>query len=288
MRRDVWTWLVAVGVLAGGTPVLEAQEGAPDPVAHIDRILQLLGPDRRELVRERTPRVRYRRASAADWQNGRPDLPLFRADRVLVEERTLVEVAIRAGESRGDLHLSANLQTESGSFVTEEIGGNEGGIYEIRDAPERLGGLELYVERGSLALDWVRGRLSMFAGGIRSVVDATRLVLTTSADGQLATLHLIEGRVHFPDFPGTFLAAGQTALLRAGLPPQISNAGIEASREFDRAAKWAQDEAWPRPFYAKPWPYLGIAVGALAWAAQSGGDGGGRSGTVILSIPIGP
>src|SRR5690606_4873824 len=128
-------------------------------------------------------------------------------DRIRVRPRTVVRLLIRSPAGDGDLALSAD-------SLFSEIGGAEEALYEIRETPERLTGWELVVTRGSLALHWLRGQLSLFSSGTRAVVSGTRLVLTAAPDGESGILHLVEGTVTFPDHPEVTLAAGEWARLR--------------------------------------------------------------------------
>jgi hypothetical protein len=266
--------------------VLPAQEPG---VARIEGILDLATGGAPRTVSGATERVLVTRAGAGEWLPAGRGMTLFRADRVLLEPRTVAWLALSAGEARGDARLAANLETADGALDLEWIGGIGRALYEIHDVPRELGDVQLTVAMGSLALHWMRGRLVLFTAGIRSVVSGTHLVLAASEDGDRAMLHLMEGEVTFPDYPGIILPAGQYALLESGAPPAVHLAS-EVSARMAEAAGWSGREAWPRPFYMRPAVWVGVGLGAVvvgqAVRMASNRDGGERSGTIVLEIPF--
>lgn len=268
--------LWAAALLPVATPLaLPAQVVA---VGRIERMLTLVPPgDETERTCGPTEQVQVIRAGAAALQPGRCDLPVLVDDRIRVLPRTVVRLVIRSPAGDGDLALSAD-------SLFSEIGGEEEGIFEIRETPERLAGWELAVTRGTLALHWLRGQLSLFNSGTRAVVSGTRLVLTQSGDGGM--IHLIEGTVTFPDYPEVTLAPGEWARLRPGLAPEVTAAAEPVAERFRETARWSVDQAWSRPFFRSPWLYAGAAaVGAAAvWSVWPDGDDRYR-GSVILRLP---
>ena len=271
--------LVLALLAAAARPLL-----APSPLAAqgqstaatISGILDVVGPAERRLLPGPTRRVLVRRSDSNDWMESRQDLGLFWQDHVLVEPRTLVRLGLRSGEARGQVSLASDLQTPSGALIIDSIGGGERGLYRIEEAPRELGDLQLTVARGSLALDWARGRLVLWAGGIRSVVTGTRIVVAVDSVTQRGFIHLIEGSVTFPDRPDVALRAGQWVVFQG---TQIVTVGVPAAVAPERlaeAARFTADQAWPRtPFYKRPWTWIAAGAVAAIWYGLSH-EGEGR------------
>lgn len=262
----------------------------PDTVGGIDRILDLR-PAPPHTIPDATERVQLQRAPSPDWRNVAAGMPVVRADRIRVRPETLVRLGIDTPAGAGRADLGPRLVTEGGPLVLSsvDIGGTDDGIYEIRETPERLGGFELAVARGSLALDWVRGRLDLFCTGVRSSVEGTRILLSVDRAGETAVLHVLEGTVTFPDFPAVMATDGQVVNLRLGQPPTLFDPGAEAAESLERAGRWTMEGVWPRgrPFYRSPWLLLGVAAAAVGtWQLldDGGGETPSRRGVVIVRI----
>lgn len=253
--------LVALSMLQLGNlirpPVLVAQERT---AATIAGILDLADRDQRRLLPGPTRRALVRRADSDAWLDGRQDLQLFWADQVLVEPRTVVRLGLRAGDASGTVSLSPELQTPGGELIVNEIGGKERALYRIEEAPRELGDMQLVVARGSLALDWARGRLVLWAGGIRSVVTGTRIVVAVDSVSQRGFLHLIEGHVSFPDRPDINLRDGEWIVFQGANVITVGVPTAVAPERLVEAERYTADRAWPKPFFKRPWPYIGLGV----------------------------
>jgi hypothetical protein len=248
---------------------LAAQERT---AATIAGILDLTDRGSRRLLPGPTRRALVRRSDSDGWLDGHQDLELFLDDQLLVEPRTVVRLGLRTANARGQVSLSPDLQAPDGALLVNEIGGHERALYRIEEAPRELGDLQLVVARGSLALDWARGRLVLWAGGIRSVVTGTRIVVAVDSVTQRGFIHLIEGHVTFPDRPEIDLRAGEWVLFQGTTIVTVGVPAAVAPARLAEAARWTADRAWPKPFYLRPWPYvaLGAVVGAVYLMGNEG------------------
>jgi hypothetical protein len=252
--------LIAFALLA---PAAASAQSADRTAATIDGILDVEVRDDRRLLPGPTRRALVRRSDSNDWLESRQNLPLFWDDRVFVEARTVVRLGLRAGDARGQVSLSPELQTPTGELIVNEIGGKGHALYEIKETPRELGDLQLVVARGSLALDWARGRLVLLAGGIRSVVTGTRIVVAVDSATQRGFLHLIEGSVSFPDRPDINLRGGEWVVFQGANIITVGVPTAVAPERLVEAERYTARQAWPKPpFYKRAWPYL--TIGALA------------------------
>jgi hypothetical protein len=164
------------------------------------------------------------------------------------------------------VNLSPDLQTPTGELIVNEIGGRERALYRIEEAPRDLGDLQLFVARGSLALDWARGRLVLWAGGIRSVVTGTRIVVAVDSVAQRGFVHLIEGHVTVPDRPDINLRDGEWVVFQGADIVTVGVPAAVAPERLAEAERYTARQAWPqRPFYKRPWPYITLGVLAAVY-----------------------
>jgi hypothetical protein len=276
--------LVALGC-AGAQP-LPAQEA---PTATIREILLLQAGGTGSMVPGPTDRV-LRQSAAGPWERVAPREVLILQDRLLVEPRTVVRLDLRNRAGEGRAHLTADPESGLGSVPLDSIGGAGRGLYEIGESPEEPGRMEVRVVQGSVVLHWVRGRLDLWAADWRATITGTRVLLTVSEDGERAALHLVEGSVMFPGAEDFLLRPGETALIRAGVPPILYPGPEPVAVRMAEAADWSSRGAWPGG--ASPWMVAGVAAGGAAAGLlirsliRGGGSSPGRSGSVIVRLPF--
>lgn len=276
--------LVALG--CAGAPPASAQE---IPTARVHEILLLQAGGTGAVVPGPTDRV-LRQAATGPWERVAPREVLTLQDRLLVEPRTVVRLDLqnRAGEGRA--HLTVDPESGLGPVPLDSIGGAGRGLYEIGESPEEPGRTEVRVVQGSVVVHWVRGRLDLWAAAWRATITGTQVLLTVSEDGDRAALHLVEGSVMFPGAEDFLLRPGETALLRAGVPPILYPGPEPVAVRMAEAADWSSRGAWPGG--TSPWLIAGVAAGGAAAGllirslVRSGGSSPGRSGSVIVRLPF--
>ncbi|MFZ0391724.1 MAG: hypothetical protein WAN36_14790 [Calditrichia bacterium] len=232
-------------------------------------------------LQEPTKRVRVQQHESAGWQDGYSGLPVQLGDKILINQYTRVYLELADAERKGKLLLSS----------AKPDGSEHEAAFNIGEEITPIEGLQFTILKGSLVIDWTRGKLTAVAAGIRCLFEGTQAVFIAEEDGQSAVLYLQEGRISYPDFPGFELTGPQTARLIAGQPPMIAAPEASSPEQLDQFAD-QQTRLWKKPFWQQTGFLIlgGAASAGLLYLILSSGNGNGNgnekhSGTVEIIIP---
>jgi hypothetical protein len=251
---------------------------AQEPVGRIRTIADVSGKKPRKLKKE-TDRVRIRRKSSGRWLKAAPDTSLLWRDRLLLQKYTRAAIDIRRKDQRGRVYLLPD------SLATRR----ERAVYEIREHPQELGRVDLYIAHGSMIVDWAYGKLSVIALGIQTLFVSTRVAFIVDSTRAEGLVYLDRGGAIFPDFADLQFRPTDVYRLRPGQPPEKVILPALQVTQWQRFVQVNSHDLWAglRPWWQKPAFYLPAA------AAVTGGVVGGIiingeervSGQVVIKIP---
>jgi hypothetical protein len=244
-------------------------------------------------------KVQVLREPEVEWVNAVKDSSLYLQDRLRVARYVDVQFNVRRPTQRGKLIFLAELVQSDLQPVKFIPAGSElrEALYQIRPDSQVPSDFEVGIERGTLIVDLVHGRLAVHAAGTRAIIQGTQATVTAYPGGEAGFLFLQSGAVTFPGFPTVRVSPGDVVELRRGFPPQIATVPQQEPL-FRRAVQYhTKGVGPPRPPFWKTAGFLLPAAAVVAGATvaitsqSSGGniqpppDDGNRDGVVIITFP---
>jgi hypothetical protein len=281
--------LACASVVPGGSPLWAQREAG-----RIAQIVENAGQNSWPALKP-SPKVQVLREAEAEWVNAVKDSSLYLQDRLRVARYVDVQFNVRRPTQRGKLIFLAELVQSDLRPVKFIPAGSElrEALYQIRPDSQVPSDFEVGIERGTLIVDLVHGRLAVHAAGIRAIIQGTQATVTAYPGGDAGFLFLQSGAVTFPESPAVRVSPGDVVELRRGFPPQIVTVPQQEPL-FRRAVQYHMKGVGPvrPPFWRSAGfllPAAAAVVGATVAIASSspGGDieSPRRDGVVIITFP---
>ncbi len=238
---------------------------------------------------------------ATIWQQRTPRYPslgdsLYHLERLRIERGLRFDMRVdRPGLASRHVFASDAGTIAQPALDFVDVIFNDEGVYEIREDPRQLKGLEMWLVKGMMWLELQRGGLAVRAGGTVAHVDGTEVLFIVDQDSTEGLLYLRQGRVSFPDFSDIRVLDEQAWRLQSGQRPQLLDLLPAQHEQLRKLARYNDKTVWTKSIWERTWFRLlvGAAVvgGAIALDCSQihlvcGGNGNGSSFvTIDIIIP---
>lgn len=277
---DVRSWRVFV---FAALALLLAEESQAQAYGRVHRLAEgrrgrlVETTDRATIWKERSPR--FARLGGQLY-----DRELLRLERGLrldlrIDRPDLVSRQVMASDA-------GTLAQPALDFVDVAFDGQ--GIYELREDPRQLKGLELLLVKGMMWLELQRGGIAVRAAGTVTHVNGTEVVFVVDRDSTEGVVYLQHGQISFPDFPALRVEDGQAWRLRAGQPPELLTLPAAQQRRWRDIARYNRRTVWHKVWWKRPLFYIpagALLAGGAAYLLTRGGDDPPFQPDIIITIP---
>jgi hypothetical protein len=201
--------------------------------AIIHRIADSSGP-KAIMIEGETDKVQLQREEIPDWQNAKSGLELSVGDRLKLEPYMHVDLRI-AGTQEGQLIALPNPPDGGGTFRLQE------------DPSNGTDGFVIALESGSMSIDWVRGKLTVIAYSIRTLISGTKVAFLRDPETNKRILFLDDDTVSFPDHPGLKVEPGDMVVLEPGIAPVVTKISPQKQAWLRGIIRYNAADIWEKP-----------------------------------------
>lgn len=261
MHRFHWISFAIVSLWA---MLLVADAGAQQRAGQVHRMVE--GKRGKEVLTSQR---------ATLWQQRTPRYPV-RGETVFYRERLRMLTGLRLDLriDRPDLESRHVFSTDTGTLAApaltlRNITFDQEGVYEIREDPRRLKGVELILTKGMMWLELARGGVAVRAAGTVTYVDGTEVLFVVDKDSTSGILYLDHGAVSFPDYPDIRVLDGQAWRLQNGLRPTLLDFFPGEAREWKKMTKYNDRSVWKKVWWKRPAFYIPAAAAGVALIAYA-------------------